>query len=162
MGTQEGLTRYLKVRGKCWECENLSVREFLASVAPLHSCWVIFLLQEDIWSILPLYKGMHPRWPCTLSAVILPETVGMYHVDSGGHSQSLCSCLSSRNQQRQLLQREAEAALTRSSQWDFPLCLPSLLSSKVRPPVWFTVSSQHTLWGERRNPFSDFCLGLIP
>ena len=42
MGTQDGLTRCLKVRGKSRECENLSVGELLASTARLRSCWCDF------------------------------------------------------------------------------------------------------------------------
>lgn len=60
MGSQDGLTRHLKVRHKRQECENLSVREPLAPAAPHLSCWCDFPAGKGRLEQSPSLQG-HPR-----------------------------------------------------------------------------------------------------
>lgn len=59
MGSQDGLTRHLKVRHKCQECENLSVREPLAPAALHLSCWCDFPAGKGRLEQSPSLQG-HP------------------------------------------------------------------------------------------------------
>lgn len=61
MGSQDGLTRHLKVRHKRQECENLSVREPPASAASHFSCWCDFPAGKGRLEQSPNSLQGHPR-----------------------------------------------------------------------------------------------------
>lgn len=130
MGSQDGLTRHLKVRHKCQECENLSVREPLAPAAPHLSCWCDFPAGKGRLEQSPPLQG-HPQQ-------MARHPFGSHLPGDGGHGSGGSRWPQSRSAllQRLLLFREAKAALTCRIQWDFPPSFPSIskFSSKVKPP----------------------------